>query len=134
MLVLVPYSVNSKKEYLALSPLITTIHVFSHNKANNPNTPDRGKVPVSNKQRIPFWNLLKFQVLLCYIIYSSLPFLFRDIGVHISAEDTFIHKKTERILNKVPENHIGYKSSMLPFRYTLQGKLRTTYHSSLIWQ
>ena len=50
------------------------------NKANNPKTPDHGTAPVSNKQRFPFWNLLNFQLLLFYIIYSSFPFLFCDIG------------------------------------------------------
>jgi hypothetical protein len=54
--------------------------------------PDCGKFPVSNKQHIPFWNLLKFQVLSYYIISSSLPFLFCGIGVQISTEDTFIQK------------------------------------------
>ena len=50
------------------------------NKTMNPKTPDLGTAPVSNKQRFPFWKLLNFQVLLFYIIYLSIPFLFRDIG------------------------------------------------------
>ncbi len=50
------------------------------NKTNNPNTLDHGTAPVSNKQSFPFWNLLNVQVLLPYIIYSSIPFLFCDIG------------------------------------------------------
>ena len=115
-----------------LSPLITIIHVFSHNKANNPNMPDCGKVSVSNKQRIPFWNLLKFQVLLFYIIYSSLPFLFCDIGVQISTEDTFIHPKSQKeFKTNYQRITLDIKPSMLPF-FT-HFKRKNNINSSLIW-
>ena len=48
----------------------------STNSTNDQQQKSLGKVWVSNKQRIPFWSLLKFQSLLFYIIYSLLPFFF----------------------------------------------------------
>ena len=48
----------------------------STNRTNDQQQKSLGKVWVSNKQRIPFWSLLKFQSLLFYIIYSLLPFFF----------------------------------------------------------
>ena len=40
------------------------------NKANNPNMPDRGTTPESNKQCFPFWSLLNF--ILHYLLVNPI--------------------------------------------------------------
>jgi hypothetical protein len=46
------------------------IHVFSRDKAHNPKTMDRSST-VRNKQCIPLWKNLIFQLEIFYVIYLS---------------------------------------------------------------